>query len=255
MDSEQYSDRVKQLLQRAQKDALVRNHAQLESLHVLQALLAEEQSLSVSLLQRTGANLQEMRRALQNALDNLLPSRNGAAQLSLAPECMRVLALAEKQAQEAGDQYLTEEAVLLALARDKQSKAYAILQEGGATAEALKAAISSLRQGRTATSASAEEQYEGLKKYTRDLTAEARQDKLDPVIGRDEEIRRTIQVLARRTKNNPVLIGEPGVGKTAIAEGLARRIVERDVPESLQDKSVLALDRGADCGREISGRV
>lgn len=245
MDMEHYSDRVKQILQRAQKEALVRNHAQLESLHVLQALLAEPQSLSVSLLQRVGADLAGLQRKLEDALSQRSQLRNGAEQLSLATECARALAVAEKQAQQSGDQYLTEEALLLGLARDKQNTAQNLLHAAGAAPEALAAAIAALRQGRKAASASAEEQYEGLKKYTRDLTEEARQDRLDPVIGRDEEIRRTIQVLARRTKNNPVLIGEPGVGKTAIAEGLARRIVQGDVPESLQDKKVLALDMGA----------
>ena len=245
MDMEQYSDRVRQVLQQAQKDALVRNHAQLDSLHVLAALLAERQSLSVALVQRTGADVAALQAALEDALGKLPQLRNGAPQLSMAAECARALALAEKQAQEAGDEYLTEEAVLLALTRDGQSKAHTLLRDAGVTASALAHAVAALRQGRSATSAGAEAQYEGLKKYARDLTDDARQDRLDPVIGRDEEIRRIIQVLARRTKNNPVLIGEPGVGKTALAEGLARRIVQGDVPESLQDKRVLALDMGA----------
>src|SRR6185295_10897572 len=150
-----------------------------------------------------------------------------------------------KIAKKAGDSFVTVERLLLALAMEKDAGTAKILADAGVTPQSLNAAIEALRQGRTADSASAESQYEALKKYTRDLTAEAREGKLDPVIGRDEEIRRTIQVLARRTKNNPVLIGEPGVGKTAIAEGLSLRIVNGDVPESLKNKRLLALDMGA----------
>ena len=170
---------------------------------------------------------------------------SGAGQLYLAPATARVFDSAEKIAQKAGDSFVTVERLLLALATEKGSEASKILANAGVTAQTLNAAINELRKGRTADSASAENAYDALKKYTRDLTEAARTGKVDPVIGRDEEIRRTIQVLARRTKNNPVLIGEPGVGKTAIVEGLALRIINGDVPESLQDKKLLSLDMGA----------
>ena len=169
----------------------------------------------------------------------------GAGNVYLAPATARVLDQSEQIAQKAGDSYVTVERLLLALAMDKQVEAGKILARAGVTPQTLNAAIEDLRKGRTADNASAENAYDALKKYSRDLTDAARKGRLDPVIGRDEEIRRTVQVLSRRTKNNPVLIGEPGVGKTAIAEGLALRIVNGDVPESLKDKRLLALDMGA----------
>ena len=169
----------------------------------------------------------------------------GAGQLYLDPATARLFDNAENIAEKAGDSFVTVERLLLALALEKGSEAGKILANAGVTPQTLNAAIETLRKGRTADSASAENGYDALKKYTRDLTEAARDGKLDPVIGRDEEIRRTIQVLSRRTKNNPVLIGEPGVGKTAIVEGLALRIVNGDVPESLKDKQLLSLDMGA----------
>jgi ATP-dependent Clp protease ATP-binding subunit ClpB len=172
-------------------------------------------------------------------------SGGGAGQIYLDPALARVFDTAGKAGQKAGDSFVTVERLLLALALERSSEAGKILADAGVTAQNLNAAIEALRKGRTADSASAENAYDALKKYARDLTQAARDGKLDPVIGRDEEIRRTIQVLSRRTKNNPVLIGEPGVGKTAIVEGLALRIVDGDVPESLQDKKLLALDMGA----------
>ncbi len=172
-------------------------------------------------------------------------SGSGAGGVHLTAQLSRVLAIAEQAAKKAGDSFVTAERLLLALALEKETEAGKALAAGAVTAQALNAAIEAIRKGRTADSASAENAYDALKKYARDLTAAAREGKLDPVIGRDEEIRRTIQVLSRRTKNNPVLIGEPGVGKTAIAEGLSLRIVNGDVPESLKDKQLMALDMGA----------
>src|SRR3979411_595323 len=185
-------------------------------------------------------------KATEGAL-NKLPkvSGGGAGQVYLAPELARAFDAAEKAAEKAGDSFVTVERLLLGLALEKDSDSGSILRKGGVTPQNLNAAIEALRKGRTADSATAENAYDALKKYARDLTQAARDGKLDPVIGRDEEIRRTIQVLSRRTKNNPVLIGEPGVGKTAIVEGLAQRIVRGDVPESLKDRKVVSLDMGA----------
>ena len=244
MNMERYTDRVKQILQAAQADALLRNHTTLTPWHLLSAMLEDSDAAAAGLIARAGGHAQDIKTQCATALGAMATQPDGAAQLSLAPDTAKLLAQAEKQADAAGDAYVSQERLLAALAHGKSETAKA-LAGAGVTPKALDAAIDDLRQGRTADSAAAEDSYQALTKYARDLTADAQAGKLDPVIGRDEEIRRAMQVLSRRTKNNPVLIGEPGVGKTAIAEGLALRIVVGDVPESLQGKKLMALDMGA----------
>jgi ATP-dependent Clp protease ATP-binding subunit ClpB len=245
MDLEKYTERVKGFLQSAQTLALRSNHQQLTPEHILKVLLEDKEGLASNLIRASGGDPPRALKAVQAALDKLPKVQGGSGQVYMAPEAARLFDSAEQVAEKAGDSFVTAERLLLALALATGTPSAKALADAGVTAQGLNAAINEIRKGRTADTATSEDRYEALKKYTRDLTQAAKDGKLDPVIGRDEEIRRTIQVLSRRTKNNPVLIGEPGVGKTAIVEGLALRIINGDVPESLKDRRLLALDLGA----------
>src|SRR5258708_9316565 len=246
MNLEKYSERARGFVQSAQSLALREGHQQFTPEHVLKVLLDDEEGLAAGLIDRAGGNSRQALTEVEAALAKLPKVEgSGAGQLYMAPMTARLFDNAEKIAQKAGDSFVTVERLLLALAMEKGSQAAKILANAGVSAQTLNAAINDIRKGRTADSASAENQYDALKKYTRDLTEAARNGNLDPVIGRDEEIRRTVQVLSRRTKNNPGLIGEPAVGTTAHVEGLAQRIVSGDVPETLKRKKLVALDLGA----------
>ena len=256
MDIEKLTERSRGFLQAAQTIAVREFHQRITPEHLLKALLDDEEGAAAGLIRAAGGDPQAARRAVdQDVTNQPKVSGAGAGQPQITPELLRVLDAAQQAAQRAGDEYVAQDRLLIALANGDGPGARA-LRQAAATPQALERAVAEMRKGRRVTSQNAEASFDALKKYARDVTEVARDGKLDPVIGRDEEIRRTIQVLARRTKNNPVLIGEPGVGKTAIVEGLALRIVNGDVPEALKGKQLLSLDLGAMvAGAEVSRRV
>src|SRR6187551_2770745 len=247
MDFEKLTDRARGFLQAAQTIAVREHHQRIAPAHLLKALLDDEQGMAAGLIEAAGGDSKTARREV-DALVAKEPAVTGSGATS-APamdgNTIRILDQAEQVAKKAGDQYVTVERILLAMALAKGTDVATALDRAGLKPQNLNSAIEKLRGGRTADTQSSEDRYDALKRYTRDLTEAAREGKLDPVIGRDEEIRRTVQVLARRTKNNPVLIGEPGVGKTAIAEGLAIRIANGDVPDSLKGRALMSLDMGS----------
>ncbi len=245
MDFEKFTDRSKGFFQAAQTIAIREGHQQLTPEHLLKALLDDKEGLCANLLMAAGGDAVKAKKATEAALRKHPKVEGAGAQIIATREFSKVIDQAEQLAEKAGDSFVTVERLLLAMALSPSLTVGKILTDSGVTAQALNRAVEDFRKGRTADSASAEDNYDALKKYATDLTERAREGQLDPVIGRDEEIRRTIQVLSRRTKNNPVLIGEPGVGKTAIAEGLALRIVDGDVPDNLKNKQLLVLDLGA----------
>ncbi|MGB2159812.1 MAG: Clp protease N-terminal domain-containing protein, partial [Candidatus Puniceispirillaceae bacterium] len=245
MQTDKFTALVRNAVVAAQNDALAANHQKITAMHLLRALLTDDNVTVRSLIGRAGGDLGGLRAALDKAIAAIpAVTGSGADQLQLDIDLARVLQQAETESKSLGDSFLAVDALLLAMARSK-GEIGRILADAGIEAGRVATAIADMRKGRTADSDAAEDSYEALAKFTTDVTDAARRGKLDPVIGREAEVRRTIQILARRTKNNPVLIGQPGVGKTAIAEGLAQRIVNGDVPQALADKALLSLDMGA----------
>ena len=246
MDFDKLTEKTKQLLQKAQTLAMRSSHQSLEPEHLLKTMLDDEDKITIKLIQAGNGDIAELRRDVEQALAKLpVVQGPGAGGIRLSSDLAKIVDNALNLSEKAGDKYVTVERVLQAMILAKKMDVSGYLHDCGLTDQHLNQAINDMRKGRTADSATAEDQFDALKKYAHDFTEMAREGKLDPVIGRDEEIRRTVQVLSRRTKNNPVLIGEPGVGKTAIIEGLAQRIINGDVPESLQGKRLMSLDLGA----------
>ncbi len=245
MFPENLTDKLKGFVASAQGQALREGHQRFEPIHILKVFMDDPDGLASGLIQVTGADPDKILSGVNAHLGKMPKVSGGGSQLMMSPETVKVFSTAEELAQKRGDSFISVELMLLAMLKTNDTEVSKFLKEVGLAADDLEKAIAALRKGRQANSASAEQSYKALERYTRDLTDDARNGKLDPVIGRDEEIRRSIQVLSRRTKNNPVLIGEPGVGKTAIAEGLALRIIDGDVPESLKGKKLLSLDMGA----------